>query len=102
MTAQAAVKAGKAVGENISMVLRSQTPKPFIFRKKGDLLSLGRWYAIGELFGVRISGRFAWWIWRTIYLFNVVSWSKRIRIAVSWTINIFMPRDIVEPKILRH
>ena len=100
MTAQAAVKAGKAVGENISMVLRSQSPKPFIFRKKGDLLSLGKWYAIGEIWGIRISGRFSWWVWRTIYLFNIVSWSKRIRVAVSWTLNIFMPRDIAEPKLL--
>jgi NADH dehydrogenase len=39
-------------------------------------------------------GHLAWWLWRTIYLSKLISPSKKIRVAVDWTINLFAPRDI--------
>ena len=100
MTAQAAVKAGKVVGENISMVLRSQAPKPFIFRKKGDLLSLGRWYAIGEIWGVRISGRFAWLILRIVYLFIASTPSNALGFAIWGALAVGLVDNALGPRLI--
>ena len=59
-------------------------------------MSLGRWKAAGTVFGVRIYGRFAWYVWRTVYLFKFISGSKRLRIAFDWTLQLFYPRDVTK------
>lgn len=61
---------------------------------KGKLISLGKFYAIGEVYGIKVSGLLAWFIWRTVYLFKFISWRKKIQVAIGWTINLFSPRDL--------
>lgn len=92
--AQAAEKEARAVAENIQLIIKSKDPKSFSYHHAGDMVSLGRWMAIGEFFGFTFSGGIAWWIWRTVYLSKLVSFRKKVRVAIDWTINIFTPRDI--------
>ncbi len=94
--AQAAVQEAKTAAHNIACAIQKKPLRPFVFRPKGDLLSLGRWNAAGVVRGVTISGKFAWWLWRTVYLFKLISWRKKINVAVDWTLNIFSRRDISE------
>lgn len=95
MHAQAAVQQAKIVARNIVAALANDRPlRAYRYRSKGDLMSLGRYHAAGDIAGIRFFGPFAWWLWRTVYLFNFASWAKRIRIAVDWTVNLFYPRDI--------
>jgi NADH:ubiquinone reductase (H+-translocating) len=94
MLAQAAVQEGQFVAENIIAALAGKPLKKFRYRSKGSLVSIGRWHAVGDVAFIRWSGKFAWWLWRTVYLFNFPSWPKRVRIAVDWTVNLFHPRDI--------
>lgn len=94
MLAQAAVAQAKVVARNVIAQMEGKTLAEFRYRPKGALVSLGRWSAVGEVFSLRIGGRFAWWLWRTIYLFTFASWPKRLRIASEWTIGLFYPRDI--------
>ncbi len=96
MLAQVAVQQSKVVARNIYLLIRKPSSKlsTFEFTPKGLLISIGQWYAIGNFFGITISGRIMWWIWRTVYLFNFLSWRKRLEIAGEWTVNTFYPRDI--------
>lgn len=94
MLAQVAVQQGKVTAHNIAATILSAPLHPFAFLQKGLLISLGQWHASGDIFGVILSGRIMWWIWRTVYLFNFHSWRKRFRIAAEWTVNLFYPRDI--------
>jgi NADH dehydrogenase len=96
MLAQVAVKQGEYVGEHITRTLNRKESKKFFYKHKGDLVSLGEWAAIGEISGVRIWGHLAWWLWRTTYLFKLISWPKKFQVALDWTIGIFTPRDISE------
>jgi NADH dehydrogenase len=96
MRAQAAVVQGPAAADNILASMAGQPLALFSYRPKGDLVSLGRWQAVGDIAHVRWSGRFAWWLWRTVYLFNFPSWPKRLRIAIDWTVNLFHPRDLTK------
>jgi NADH dehydrogenase len=52
--------------------------------------------ATGKIYGVSISGSFAWWLWRTIYLSKLLSVSKKLKVALDWTVNSFLPRDTSE------
>lgn len=92
MLAQVAVQQGVVVAKNIIATLSGEELIPFKFKEKGLLVSLGHWFAVGKIFGVVLRGPVMWWIWRTVYLFNFHSWSKRFEIAWEWTLNIFNPR----------
>lgn len=96
MLAQVAVAQGRHVAENIVHHLQREPLVPFQHRSLGNLVSLGQYHAVADFSMVRISGFVAWFIWRTIYLSKFSSWSKRVRIAVDWTLNFFYPRDIVK------
>ena len=98
MLAQAAVQQAKIVANNVLASLSQGKFKTFEFKSKGGMVSVGSWFAVGEIFSMDIAGKFAWWIWRTIYLFKFLSWKKRIRIALEWTLAIFFPRDITKLK----
>jgi NADH:ubiquinone reductase (H+-translocating) len=92
--AQVAVKQAKVVARNIKQKINHQEPKAFVYKSSGVLLSLGKWNAIGEIANFVLEGRFAWWVWRTVYLSKMISWQKKIRVVVDWTINAFSARDI--------
>jgi NADH dehydrogenase len=96
MLAQVAVNQAKTVARNIKASIRDTTLETFTYHSKGSLISVGQWMALGDLFGMQLSGRFTWWLWRTVYLFKFVSWRKRFKIALEWTINLFYPRDITK------
>lgn len=96
MLAQVAVAEAEFVAKNIMATIKNKKLKNFIYKSKGTLVSLGQWYATGEVFSVVISGKIAWWIWRTVYLFKFLSWQKRFHIAFEWTLDIFYPRDITK------
>ena len=94
-TAQHAVREGKTVAQNIAASIRGGRKKPFAYKPLGVLASLGRRSAVAEICGVRFSGFFAWWLWRTIYLFKLPGLERKVRVAMDWTLDLFFQRDIV-------
>lgn len=96
MHAQAAVQEAKIVAKNIIADIKGGNKVKFSYNPLGDLVSVGQWQAVGDFFGIQPSGPFTWFIWRTVYLFKFASWSKRIKIMIDWTIDIFYPRDITK------
>jgi NADH dehydrogenase len=99
MLAQVAEAEAATVARNIVASIAGKPLLGFIYRSKGSMVSVGQWFAIGELFSLKISGRLTWWIWRTVYLFKFASMKKRIRIVFEWSLEVFFPRDIT--KIVR-
>ncbi|TSC56207.1 MAG: NADH dehydrogenase [Parcubacteria group bacterium Gr01-1014_18] len=94
--AQVATKQSKIVASNIIASIDNKTYRPFYYRSSGSLLSLGRWLAVAEIGSFRWGGHLAWWMWRTVYLSKLLSWSKKMYVAVDWTLNLFSHRDISE------
>lgn len=92
MLGQAAVMEAKVVAHNIVASIQGRRLQDFVFKPKGYLVSLGRWFATGQILNISFSGKFAWWMWRTIYLFRFISWRKRFAIAYEWTLHLFDPR----------
>ncbi|HMR01475.1 MAG TPA: NAD(P)/FAD-dependent oxidoreductase, partial [Candidatus Gracilibacteria bacterium] len=94
MLAQVAVQQAKTVADNIAASIQQKPLKSFKYHSKGELVSIGQWGALGHTLGVNWSGPIAWWLWRTVYLFKFISSSKKIKIAIDWTVNLFHHRDI--------
>ena len=94
MLAQIAKRQGILVAKNIELLLQNQEPLAFSYREKGKLASLGQWDAIAELPSVQLYGHIAWFVWRTIYLFNFPSYGKRWSIMLDWTKKLIFPKRI--------
>lgn len=94
-TAQHAVRQGRRLAENIAAIIAGRSPEPFAYRPLGVLAGLGRRSAVAEILGLRFSGWFAWWLWRTVYLLKLPGLERKVRVALDWTLDLFFARDIV-------
>lgn len=95
-SAQAAVQAAATVAANVVASLKGVPLRHHKFKSKGDIIPIGDWYAIFEKGNFCFSGRLAWWMRRTVFLMNMFSWSRRLRVVSDWTIQIWQPRDTAE------
>ncbi len=93
-TAQNAVRQGRNVAKNIAASMRGGAKRPFNHRPLGLLASLGRRSAVAEIGGLRFSGFFAWWLWRTLYLLKLPGLERKLRVATDWTLDLLFSPDI--------
>ena len=70
--------------------------KPFRFRTLGLLASLGHRTGVAQIFGLRFSGFFAWFLWRTIYLAKLPRVEKKLRVMLDWTLDLVFSKDLVQ------
>ncbi|MBX9579050.1 MAG: NAD(P)/FAD-dependent oxidoreductase [Gemmataceae bacterium] len=94
-TAQHALRQGKVVADNVAAALAGGDPTPFKYKPLGLMAGLGRRSAVAEVMGLRFSGFFAWWLWRTVYLMKLPGFERKVRVALDWTLDLFFARDIV-------
>ena len=95
-TAQHAIQEGHHAAANIARLLRGQTTTPCDIRSKGSLAALGCRTGVAIVFGIKISGFWAWWLWRTVYLMKMPGLGRKVRIALDWTLDLFFGREYVQ------
>ena len=93
-TAQFAERQGRQAALNLVRVLKGQPTHPFRFKALGQLCSIGGYQAVAEMFGMRISGFLAWFLWRGVYLVKLPTWSRRIKVGLDWGWDVLFPRDL--------
>ena len=98
-TAQHAVRQAKTLATNVMAAIRGGEPRSFDFADLGKMGSLGHHSAVAEILGVGISGFLAWWLWRTIYLLKLPGWSRRLKVATSWTLDLVLPPELVQLRL---
>lgn len=92
-TAQVAVQQAPAAARVLAAVLAGRPPESFRFKRKGEVLGLGRFGALAEAFGFRFMGLPAWLIARTIHLARLPDWGDRIAVAWEWAKELAGARD---------
>jgi NADH dehydrogenase len=95
-TAQVAVRQGKQLAGNLVSAIAGHPTRPFAYKPVGMLASIGNYKAVGLVFGVKVSGFLAWFLWRGVYLSKMPTLARKIQIAFDWAWQLFFPRDIVE------
>ena len=100
-TAQHAIREGPHLARNVLAVLDGGRGTPFHFGQLGMLVSLGRRKGAGSVLGVKVSGFIAWFIWRGYYLLRLPTLDRRVRVALDWTADLLLPRDVVEINVRR-
>ena len=102
-TAQFALREAATIAKNITATLAGAPTGPFHFNSLGALCVIGHQTACAELTipfapsrSLRFSGLLAWLMWRGIYLSKLPGLERKIRVLMSWTLELFFPRDIIQ------
>ena len=98
-TAQFALRQATTVARNIVAAIRGGERQTFHFKELGKLGALGHRSAVAQVFGINLSGFLAWFMWRTIYLMKLPGWGRRLKVAASWTFDLFLPPELVQLKL---
>jgi NADH:ubiquinone reductase (H+-translocating) len=93
-TAQHGLREGVTVAKNIEAMILDRSLKPFRFKMLGQLASIGHHTGVAMVFGIKFSGFIAWWFWRTVYLMKLPRLAKKLRVMVSWTLDLFFGQEI--------
>ncbi len=100
-TAQHAIREGPHLARNLLAALDGERPTPFHYGALGMLVSLGRRKGAGTILGIKVSGFVAWFAWRSYYLLRMPTLDRRVRVALDWTADLVLPRDVVEISVRR-
>jgi NADH dehydrogenase len=92
-TAQAAVRMGIYAAGNIVRVINGYPSCPFDYKYKGDLVFLGRNYAVGEFYGRFISGQLAFFMYQTYHLMTLAGFKNKLVTLIDWAYDFFYKRD---------
>lgn len=95
-TAQNATRQGTVCATNLLRSLEGEATHPFRHNALGSLAALGCRSAVAKVFGIKLAGFPAWFMYRTVYLLKMPSWSRRFRIIMDWTTDLFFRREPVQ------
>jgi NADH:quinone reductase (non-electrogenic) len=83
--APVAIQQGAYVGKRIAQQAAGQPDtKPFVYRNKGNLATVGRAYAIADLGWIRFSGLPAWLLWGGVHLVYLTKMWNRVQVFATW------------------
>jgi NADH dehydrogenase len=98
-TAQFAVEQARQLARNLQCVSRGVATTSFNFRPRGMLASIGHRNAVAVIYGVKLSGFLAWFLWRGVYLAKLPTFSRKLEVAISWACSIPFPPNIVQLRL---
>jgi len=82
--AQVAMQQGTQAGKNILHAISGQPLEPFRYKDYGILATIGRGSAVGDVFGLKISGYFAWLFWLFLHIFWLIGFRNRFVVMTEW------------------
>ena len=84
--AQGAIQMGRYAARIIAAEARGAVPdrRPFAYRDKGSLATIGRWRAVAEVGRLKFGGPVAWLLWAVIHIAFLVSFRNRTVVMFNW------------------
>jgi NADH dehydrogenase len=82
--AAVAQQQGDHAAKNIQRVWAGKPLRPFRYRDRGSLATIGRWRAVAEIGDWHFDGALAWFVWLAIHLRKLVGFRNRVSVLVQW------------------
>jgi NADH dehydrogenase len=95
-TAQHGLRQGRRLAANLMATLEGGELVPFAYRGIGGVCSLGRYQGVAEVWGLRFRGFAGWFLHRSYHLLAMPTWTRRVKIAMDWTVALLFPRDLAQ------
>lgn len=87
--AQAAIQQGKYLGNALLNILRDKPTKPFQYKDKGTLATVGKRKAVADLGQFKFSGYFAWLVWSIVHLISIIGFKNKLMVGFNWAVSYF-------------
>ncbi len=101
--AQVAMQQARHLARNLLREWRDKDAKPFHYRDKGSMATVGRKKAVVDLPNLFFRGAFAWFIWLFVHLFQLLGSRNKVIVFINWVWNYITYdqslRLIIRPKI---
>jgi NADH:ubiquinone reductase (H+-translocating) len=99
--APVAMQAGTHAAEQVMHRVGGQPTRPFQYRDKGAMATIGRHAAVADLpFGISLGGTVAWLAWLVLHLIYLIGFENRAQVLVQWAWNYLTwnwgPRLVIE------
>lgn len=87
--APAAMQQGVLAARNILHELHGQEKRPFKYKEKGSMATLGRSHAIAEIGNLKMRGFPAWGAWLAVHLYYLIGFRNRMMVLSNWAYSYF-------------
>lgn len=87
MMAQPAIQQGRNLGDNLVRLIEGKPMKPFVYKDKGSMATVGRNKAVVDLPKFKFQGVFAWFVWMFVHLYFLIGFRNRVVVFINWVYN---------------
>lgn len=81
---QVAMQEAKWAADNILRTIAGKPRTAFVYRDLGNMATIGRHRAVGDLGWLRIKGYVAWWFWLVLHIFWLIGFRNRLTVMTQW------------------
>ena len=87
--AQPAMQSGRHASAQVLRLIRGEELKPFHYRDKGIMATIGRRSAVAEMTKppLKLTGTVAWLAWLFLHIFYLVGFRNRLSVMLNWAWN---------------
>ena len=82
--APAANQQGKHAASSILRDLAGKPRRPFRYRDKGNLATIGRHRAVADFGWLKMTGTAAWFLWLFVHILYLVGFRNRLSVLLQW------------------
>jgi NADH:quinone reductase (non-electrogenic) len=82
--APVAMQEGRYAARVMRDRLRGRRRRPFRYRDKGNLATIGRASAVADIKGIHLSGFLAWTTWLMVHLWYLIGFANRLLVVIRW------------------
>ncbi len=87
MLSAPAMQEGRHVARAIIDELEGGPPRPFLYRDRGSMATIGRNAAVAELRGLHLKGFIGWLTWLVVHLYYLIGFRNRLTVLLGWAWN---------------
>ncbi|WP_339724815.1 NAD(P)/FAD-dependent oxidoreductase [Maribacter stanieri] len=87
--AQTAIQQGKYLGDSLLDIIKDKPLKPFEYKDKGSLATVGKRKAVADLGKFKFAGYFAWLLWSIVHLMSISGFRNRLMVGFNWAVSYF-------------
>ncbi|MDQ1772331.1 NAD(P)/FAD-dependent oxidoreductase [Labilibaculum sp. A4] len=85
--AQVGLQQAAVLGKNLINIQQGKSMKPFHYKDRGSLATIGKNLAVADLPGIKTQGFLAWILWLFVHLMAIVGVKNRFFILINWVWN---------------
>ncbi|UJH91877.1 NAD(P)/FAD-dependent oxidoreductase [Antarcticibacterium sp. 1MA-6-2] len=87
--AQTAIQQGKYLGESLLEFTKNKHKKPFQYKDKGSLATVGKRKAVADLGKFKFTGYSAWLLWSVVHLLSISGFRNKLMVGFNWAVSYF-------------